>query len=245
MRTGRKTIIVCIVLLLAVLSNRSCYAQFNSMGGSLIPAHKGHHWRKTAFKPKVLLVQLRSEKSKIDYLTQHKQFREANKVRKEASIVRKVMKNDFEENFSFCPVYYFIDTNSDQVKKQEFDNVLFTADGLPMKNNILYPGDTNYFIVYYGYPEDQMEIDANPDEYDYVGNGEVMGRGLIFLSYKYQQVDFYYRFAYWDIFKKPNPRYSYRSADYDMEYFPFAGDYEKDLQDVYNMEIVSRKLPRY
>jgi len=232
------------ILLFSFCVSLQCFSQNNSGAGNLIPWHKGHHWRKTSYSPKVLLVQLRSEQNKIEHFIQQNKFRETNKVKTEASIIRKVMKNDFEENFSFCPVYYYMDTNAEMVKRQLFDNVLFTADGIPMNKDILHPGDTNYFIVYYGYPGEQMELDARPeDEYSF-NNGEAMGRGLIFLNYKYQQIDFYYRFAYFDIFNKPDPRYFYKSADFDMEYYPFAAQYESDLQEKFNGVYTNRKLPR-
>ncbi len=245
-RNLNKTAAAIVVLFFCALISNVSFAQYNSGVGNLIPTLKGHHWRKTALKPKVLLVQLRSEKSRIDYFEKNKKPYKAKKVKREASIIWKVMKNDFEENFSFCPVYYFIDTNAELVKKQLFDGVLFTAEGIPMSRNIVSPGDTDYFIVYYGYPEEQMDLDAMPEEYNTLdmGNGEVMGKGLIFLNYKYRQVDFYYRFAYYDLFVSPDHRYSYKSAEFDMEYYPFAAEYEESLQEKYNGLMVNKKLPR-
>jgi len=241
---SRKVIRILIVSLFLLYDGTPSFSQNASNTGNIFPAIKGHHWRKTAFSPKVLLVQLRSEQSRIEHLLREKKTREANKVIKEASIVRKVIKNDFEENFSFCPVYYFMDTNVELIKKQIFDNVVFTADGIPMKETALYPGDTDYFIVYYGYPEEQMTLNTNPDEYNSYNNGTVMGKGLIFLNYKYQQVDFYYRFEYMDIFDHPDPRYSYKSDTYDIEYYPFAAKYQEDLDKKINGIFINKKLPR-
>jgi hypothetical protein len=233
-------------LLFFMIYAGDCYSQKNLSTGNLPPLLTKHHWRKTAFSPKVLLVQMRYEQRKTEQLLQEKKTREAKKVMKEASIIRKVMKNDFEENFSFCPVYYFMDTNAELIKKQVFENVLFTADGIPMQGNVLQPGDTDYFIVYYGYPEEQMNLDATGDEeYNGINNGEAMGKGLIFLNYNYRQVDFYYRFAYMDIFQRPDTRYFYKSQDYDMEYYPFAAQYQKDLNEKINGIFIERKkMPR-
>ena len=248
MRSQKKHITISIAILaflFCTFSSTVSQAQYNSSAGNILPVFRGHHWKKTGMRPKAILVQLRSEQSRIEFFTEKKQLREANRVKREAAIIRKVVKNDFEENFSFCPVYYFIDTNLEMIKKQQFEGVLFTADGLPMKRNILHPGDTNYFIVCYGYPEEQMELDAMREEYPDISSSEVMGKGLIFLNYKYRQVDFYYHFGYSDLFNPPNPRYAYISMEYDMEYFPFAGKYEQDLEETFNGIMVSRKLPHY
>lgn len=236
---------IAVMLILLVSITNTCLGQEEKHHERFVVANKEYHSHKTSFPPKAILVQLRSEQRRVQYFLSSRQFYEARQIKKDASIVSKVMKNDFEDHFTFCPVYYFMDTNAHLVKKQHFEGTLFTAEGLPISHCVIHPGDTNYYIVYYGYPEEQMQVDATTNMDFNIGNGEVMGKGLIFLNYNYRQKDFYYRFGYFDLFHKLNPRYEYRSAKYDIDYFPFAAEYQQDLDEAFNGIIVNKRLPRY
>jgi hypothetical protein len=233
------------ILYLCMAYPAICKAQGSGVAKRPLEIHKSHHSGKTAFPPKAILVQMRSEQRRIQYFMDNNRPYEARQVKKEASIIRKVMKNDFEDNLSFCPVYYFMDTNAYLVKEQRFDSVLSTAEGLPVRNCAIRPGDTDYYIVYYGYPDEQMDQDASPNHDFNIGNGEVMGKGLIFLDYKYQQKDFYYRFEYWDLFHTKDMRHEYRSSKYDMEYYPFAAQYETDLLEKFDPVMVTKTKVKY
>jgi|GEM_PF-887745 len=221
-------------------------AQQNSKAPiTLFPILKKLHNRKTRFPPKAILVMLRSESAKLQYCKANKKNKEWLNAQKDASNIRRVMKNDFEENFHFCPVYYFIDTFLDLVIQQDFENHVFTANGIPMPASAIHRGDTNYFIVYYGYPEDQMAIDEGDTTALKAGSAGVLGKGLVFLNYRNLQVDYYVKFDYMTIFANPDSRYYFKSTAFDMEYYPFAADYNSDLEWAYRGIPKVKKLNRY
>jgi hypothetical protein len=235
-------------LLTLILLNSNTYSFAQSKPTSPNPLFhllKNKHARKTAFPPKVILVQLRSESSKLNYFLAHNLKKEFRLAQKDASNIRRVTKNDFEENFKFCPVFYFIDSNLDYIKQQDFQDHVFTANGIPMPPNTIRRGDTNYFIVYYGHPQNQYAIDIGDQNLINTDNGEVLGKGLIFMNYRYEQVDYYVKFDYETLFSTPDSRFFFKSENFDMQYFPFAADYENDLEWVYHGIPKVKKLSRY
>ncbi len=209
----------------------ACFAQDTSRNGEIVSTNDVHR-RKTEFPPKAILVQLRSEQSRIQYFTSRHDQKRTEQVIKDAETVRKVMTNDFKDRFTFCPVYFFIDTNAKLVTAQKFDGVLFNADGSPAKSLAISQGDTDYFIVYYGYPENEKtELKVMPGATYKYGSGNVMGKGLMFLNYNYEQRDYYYVIHNFRplLYRFLNHNYEYYSKKFDMEYRPFAVRYNEDL----------------
>lgn len=188
----------------------------------------GVHRAKLKYQPKVVLVQLRSENRKIEYVTKHNPNL-LPRIKKEAAKIREVTINDFKDRFTFCPVYYFIDTNADLIKERKFAGVLLDTAGKPVSNPIRNPLDTNYVIVYYGYPNHSLPAPGTPAYNHENAPKDAMGKGLIILDYKYRQIDYYYRLEYWLLFSPPNRKYGFNSKKYDMDYFPFARWYNRAL----------------
>jgi hypothetical protein len=189
---------------------------FSTLTNQLIAQNNGTS--KLKFPPKALLVQLSTESRKIANCLSVGDTNTANRIRKEAWQIRKVTANDFSSNFSFCPVYYFLDTNAEKIKNQYFDGVLLNSDGSLAHDIVLQPGDSNYFIIYYGHPNNQ----------GYDGAWTGMSNGLIFLNYQYNQVDYFHVFRYASIFRRQSEDF-YESKKYDMEYYPFAALYDNLL----------------
>src|SRR5580698_8005575 len=65
--------------------------------------------------PIALLVQLKSEKSRIDAATRNKDYKALEEMKKDAKGARKAMIKDFKDHIDYCPVYYYMDTNLNQV----------------------------------------------------------------------------------------------------------------------------------
>ncbi len=227
-----------IIYLLSTLFVLSSFAQDTTRSGEITTGN-GVHRRKLEFPPKALLVQLRSEQSRIKYFESHYDNTDAERVRNEAAKIRSAMIHDFRDHFSFCPVYYYIDTNAQLIKEQKFNGVLFNADGITAKNIVISPGDTDYFIVYYGYPENEnTELYVMPGAGYKYGSGNVMGRGLIFLNYKYEQRDYYYIIHNFRslFYRYLNHDYEFYSKKFDMEYRPKAKNYNDALYEYYGAE---------
>ncbi len=183
--------------------------------------------------PQAVLVQISTERNRINALTRDKKYKELAEVREDAAGVAATMKLDFKDHFDYCPVYYYMDTDIERIKNMQFEGVLFNGDGTPVKKPGISSRSKNYLIAYYGYPV----ADANRDnpatdsvKYRY-NSGEPMGKGLVVNNYKFQQVGYFYKFGYQEALftKKTNKKYIYHSKHFDIDYFPQAEKFNKQL----------------
>lgn len=170
---------------------------------------------------KFLLVQLRSEKSRIESAEKYNPDEVAS-LQNEAAKERQVTINDFTDHFSKVPVYYFIDTDYEKIINKQFSGVVYNAD---MTKATALPDRDDYLIVYYGKPsEDKRDKADTTTDYVY-NNSERLGTGLIFLkpNYKYAHI-YIWHLEYHELFtsRKRNKKYFFRSKKYDIEYFPMA-----------------------
>ena len=232
LRTCFQTITIALFI---VIITSACFAQDTL-------SHTGDTLKVQS--PKALLVQLRSEHNRMAALIKQRRYKEIEGLKTDAMNVTARMISDFHDNFNYCPVYYYMDTNLDLIKNRVFQGVLLHEDLTPIeKVNI---PDTDYFIVFYGYPTSQSRRrDIVPDStyrivysdttdiirgimdtmtYDY-NSGEPMGKGLIVNNDKFKQVSFLYKLDYENFMfklRRANKKYIYNSKHYEIEYFPFA-----------------------
>jgi len=197
-------------------------------------------------KPVVILVQLRTEINKINALTKAKNYAVLEEVKRDASEVRRLMMLDFTLNFHRCPVYYFMDTNIDYIKNKQFDGVLLDTSGAPVTNPLINSASSNYWIVYYGYHIHQArkeKVVTDKDRYTY-DSEHPQGKGLVVLNDQFQQITFFYKYGYDDVFfgkKSRQKKLMYSSKKFDIDYFPFAKMlHEKDMSDRYSRRHVKK-----
>jgi len=155
----------------------------------------------TAQDKMVLLVQLNTEQSKIGYFIKAGRKADAEKIKRETIKMNKKMISDFTDHFTFCPVYYYVDTNVDRIKSKNFDNILLDAKGLPIANPI--GKDSNYLIALYGTDDGTANVTVT--------------KGLVVYTPQYKQVYFLRRF---DV-EGSAKNYAY-SSDFGIEYYPHA-----------------------
>jgi len=96
--------------------------------------------------PVALLIQLNSQKNRTDYCLRKNKMELLAILQKDTREVMKRIVLDFSENFYYCPVYFFMDTNARDIMKGNFEGILLDSSLLPMKNIILQKGDTNFFV---------------------------------------------------------------------------------------------------
>ncbi len=156
-----------------------------------------------------VLVQLNTEQSKIAYFRKTGRNADAEKIKRETIKMNKKMISDFTDHFTFCPVYYYIDTNVDRIKRKNFDNILLDAKGLPVANPIAL--DSNYLITLYGIDDGTANVTVT--------------KGLVVYTPQYKQVYFLRRFDVEGSAKK----YSY-SSDFGIEYYPHATMLERRMK---------------
>ena len=165
---------------------------------------------------KAILVQLNSEHNKVSYLLKAHRNEEANDIAIESMAMRKKMIADFTDNFTSCLVYYFIDTNFDLIKNRQFKDILLNADGSIVNNPIIDSADSAYYIIRYGYPDQNKTIrDA---------------QGISVYKPGFIQPDFAHSFfIYRADPDKTIRKYIYKSRKYDIEYFPAAKEINRRI----------------
>jgi hypothetical protein len=94
----------------------------------------------------VLLVRLKTSKSKIEALQKAGYTEEANKVEQEQIKENKEIMQAFADGFSFCQVRFFTSDKSLQIRNRMFKNV-FVDEGLEVDSTIAVPDNETFFIA--------------------------------------------------------------------------------------------------
>jgi hypothetical protein len=238
------SLLIFSIIVIASLNAHTANAQQDSaknlphaLSTSIVPVP---HKQSAKNFPHAVLVELRAERNRINALEKDHRLRDAQEVQKDALGERSAMIKDFEINFNYCPVYYFIDTNVQQILDQNFEGVLLNADGSNATNIIVKKGSKDYVIASYGYISTRYQKRMNKeDSLAQTLDAEVpFGRGLIISNYKHQEVNYFYKEGYENIFfshslkkKQKGLGIAYESKRFDIEYFPFVKLFNKELVD--------------
>ncbi len=199
----------------------------------------------TGIYPRAILIQLRSEHNRIQALTEAKRYSAVTEVEQDAIEITKRIKRDFHDNFPYCPVYYYVDTNAEKIKNKQFDGVVFNEDGTLAKNIVINSNSTDYLVAFYGYPVSQakykkVQTDTNRYTYD---TDPPAGKGLVILNDKFLQLTYFYKLGYDELgfrFNKRDRRYFYQSKHFDMEYYPFARLFNRTMLDRYGRRRITK-----
>lgn len=174
--------------------------------------------------PKAILVQLSSECNRLRQLEKAGAYTEAEQVRKDARIVAEKMRMDFKDNFRMYPVYFYADTNYEQIKAGNFTDVLMDVDGDLMERTELDSGSTDFFIIYYGYPKftkrKPRRIKAGSAEAQSFDSPT--GKYLVICNSKLEQMTYVHTGAnsIMDQVAPEDKKYKYVSRRYDISYRP-------------------------
>ena len=131
----KSTLTKIALILLVICATNACFAQ-DTLG-------KKQDTLADKF-PKAILVQLRSEHNRITAATKERKYKELEIIKNDAVNVTSRMIADFKDNFTFCPVYYYMDTNLDLVKNRVFKGVLFNADSTPANDLVINDTSKDY-----------------------------------------------------------------------------------------------------
>ena len=115
---------------------------------------------------------------------------------------------------------------------------MFNEDGSKVAHSIVDKNSTDYVIAYYGYPISQQrdeKVVKDSSKYSYDPQTP-MGKGLVILNDKYQQLTYFYKLGMdemgYDLGKRFK-KYYYRSKHFDIEYYPFAGTFNRTMLNRY------------
>ncbi len=189
--------------------------------------------------PVAVLVELKTEQSRIAALTKDKRYAQLEELNNDIIGERDAMVRDFKDNFDYCPVYYFMDTDIEFITKKQFAGKLLDANLKAIPNNIINSESNDYVIVYFGYPAVQPHHQKIvKDSLKYLSNsGEPMGIGLIINNDKMQQISYLYSLGYHSAFlSKREKKYAYLSKHFSIEYFPFAKEFNTKLKNRKNSQ---------
>lgn len=127
--------------------------------------------------PKVLLVELFTRRNKINYLTSLKKDKMARDVEADVRMVIEKTVADFTDNYSFTPVYYFIDTLADKIQNHEYAGVVLDEKLQPVARPILADGDTAIYILTFGnyVPQPESTNEKYTESNNLGGNREHYG----------------------------------------------------------------------
>lgn len=189
--------------------------------------------------PRVILVQLSSEQNRTNALLKAKRYTDLERFKQEAEYVRNATIADFRDNFKFCQVYFYIDTNIQKVKDCQFEGVLLYSDLSPVTNLSLADSCELDAIVYYGYPQWQTKKGKwDTTKSNFGEAGKPYGRALVINDHQLRQI----HYLYWldgDFFnlkflvrkKNRKNKYMYFSRKFELEYYPLAAELDRSLNE--------------
>jgi hypothetical protein len=184
--------------------------------------------------PSVILVKLSAETNRINALIKAKRFNDLEKFKSEAEIVRNVTIADFNDNFNYCPVYYFIDTNMQLIIDGKFEGVLLNKDLSVATNTPLNDSSNMHSIVYYGFPQWQTKKGKwDTTKSSTAEGGKPFGKALVINDPKLRQIYYLYwldnDFFNFKFMSKKKNNYKYTSKKFELEYYPFAAELNRKL----------------
>ncbi len=191
-------------------------------------------------EPKAIIVVLKAQKNRLSYFMQRGDSANAQLVRKDAEEVMRVMRNDFTDHFSFCPVYYVMDTNLSLLKARKLNGILLDNKLNTIPSTLIKP-DELYFIVYFGKPA--MVTTSKDGSNTYSAKNDV-GNGLVLVGADLSPLKKYPGFVFLpEPSRSPaitQPKYNYDSPKFDIYYRGWAKLLEKRL--TRKIERKNRKL---
>ncbi len=184
-------------------------------------------------QPELILVNLSTEQNRRAALVRTKDEKGLEKLNKDVLAMYMAMRNDFSAHFTFCPVYYFLDTNIARVRTHKHDSVLLGPDGNYVSAAIT--EGKNYQIVSYGYPIMQMHrIGYLKEPHEKVGFDTRLGRVWVVYDEHMEQVA--YTLPPHLLDKEAeyfnDKKYSYKSGIMNMRYKPEAYKLQQTLNEM-------------
>ena len=134
-------------------------------------------------KKGVLLVRLRTSDIAINNLKKSGNEKMAATVKRQQDAANQLLVHAFENQFNFCPVYYFYSSETEQVKTGKTKGYFLNSKLDPDPNIAI--SDTNYFIAEL---TDLEQFRVNPDSPEESVNAEVTFKALVLRDYKFHQM---------------------------------------------------------
>jgi hypothetical protein len=181
--------------------------------------------------PRAIIVILNSEQNRITHFQQARDNDRVGKLREDAERIMQVTINDFTDHFSYCPVYYVMDTNVALLKQRKFYGILLDKQRQPIGRVVLRDFDF-YLIAYYGIPESDLEETDNGETIYRARN--YPGPGLVILGPEFRRMKncpyYIYTPDILETEKTGSPKYNYISDDAKIGYKERARLFEDKMK---------------
>ena len=202
---------ICLLLICAITLSLPSQGQ----------AFRRRHMQEYEPPPKIILVQLTTAYKMAGFYQKKHQSKKATEIRTEAWLAAKAMVKDFKHNFHFCPVYFFYDSNAALIRQGRVADILFSADGSKVNEQVLKAADTNFLIVCYGYAEQE-------------GNMVETKQGLITSGHDQKQKISPFPYRVFPSTDRDSKQFSYVSKKYEVEYMATARELDRTLNKYYD-----------
>jgi hypothetical protein len=145
----RKSIVVVVLNCICFTAS---YAQLDSAEIEYRKAHRNYKAMQDIFEMKhgVLLVRLNTKYKTIEALERNERIDDAEYIRQKQQQWNKKVVSYFREHYNFTPVYFFFSTETEKVKRKEFEFVHFLDSTLqpleiqPAVGANFWVGEVNY-----------------------------------------------------------------------------------------------------
>lgn len=165
-------------------------------------------------KPSAVLVMLNSEQNRIEYVQKNSPLGK-EEVKNDAGKVIIATKNDFKDHFTYCQVYYFMDSNMAEIKAHHYAGVIKSPDDSPVTEI-----PRNFIIAYYGYPLVPRSHDARLWRSIVIADKDLK---QLYLKPVHPLKKYFHT-------KAEKQRYTYTARHYDIEYRGIAGALQRSLE---------------
>lgn len=190
--------------------------------------------------PSAVFVELFTYQAKIDRYMRTKQEANGEAMKKDAAKIIAKTVADFNANFSFCPVYYFYDTNAELLLNRQFEGVLLNKDLTPVNESPVAATDTTYLVVNYGPAAVSRKNynEATAGEKNNLDYG--VGNNAMINSYKGNILDYTFNplpsFVLYDkkFFLRVGSDYTYTSKRFNISYKDLAAYLNEKMNSFYH-----------
>ncbi len=219
---------ICIILVCLVLLSVQA-------PGQLL---KRRHAKHSDLPPKAILVELSVPTSRLEFYKKRNDVANIALLKADAAAQQGKMISDFRDHFTYCPVYYFYDTDQDKVKAKDL-SVLMNDKLQPATNLVISAADSDYFIVYYGYQQGLADSKNEP-----AMGGDTRTKNLVALADDFTPLPTSLPYKPRHVGRLRSKKattelagYSYQSKKFDISYEPYALLYSRNLSIYYQKRI--------
>lgn len=189
--------------------------------------------------PKALLVMIPSETNRRKALEAAHDTKRLSLLEDAVKKVQHKMAMDFTDNFRFCPVYFFVDTNQAKIQALQFSGILLDSVLNPVADPILQAGDTNFFVGCYGImmaTPDSSSTNITAEQYKKHQDIATQTPGFYAMDHKFEVLHSGYPFKAYGLtenpgykMKKSKNAYYYSSPYFEIGYEASAWKYSATL----------------